>query len=200
MRWVLQTRAWLIFIGYTAVRIVNVVNKTGWFERVLDCKEDEAEVGNCLYKYNTELRGASEDRFRSLLTIILLLCGLICVLSYKWRWMTDLCCYLECLTRITAGFIPNMINQNQTAVQLSMHTVITMVGFYNDSRGHLVSLLVLQCYQAFFITHYVYLKSLDVLDILNGIWVTLIAIFCMVTFLMAIFYISQLHQKLEFTN
>lgn len=201
VRWILQTRAWLVFIGYTAIRLVQLAaQRPGWFKREKNCNEEGAELGSCLYKYNSELLDPNEDFFRKLLSIVLVISGFICFICFKWRNLIDVICYLECLTRIIAAFIPSSINQNQSAIQVTMHTTITMIAFYNDSRGHLISLFVLQCVNVFFMTHVAYLEPFTLVSVLTDIWITVVTMLCMLLITLTIFYIAQLHQKLEFTN
>lgn len=81
-----------------------------------------------------------------------------------------------------------------------MHSLITMICFYNDSRGHLTGLLILELFQVFFIVHVVNLVPLTVGALLVDIVVVLIFIICGLCICLTIFYVMQLHAVLEFTN
>lgn len=201
--WALQTRAQVVFTSYTVQRIFQAFSQQGgWFRNDPDCSllDASADLRNCLYEYNKEVVNVAEGVGRQILYILIAVSAVLCIFSFKWRMLANSFMYLECLIRIDMGLVPNTASQSLSVLQITMISMITTLCFFNDSRGHLAAVTILQVYQLFFVYHVVYLQPMTTMALVQEVFATVIFIAGALACALAFVYVIELHARLEFTN
>lgn len=109
--WGLQTRAWIVFGLSSLVRVIVFFMGELDFEK--RCEEidksqmsaSEAAKVDCVNKYNPQL---DEHKDAMLITVMAIrsLGLLFCVFCYKWRHLSNLIMYFDCIIRICGALIP----------------------------------------------------------------------------------------------
>ena len=86
---------------------------------------------DCVYEYNMHLQ-PYEDAFRWVIFSLIILSLILCILCYKWRRLSNLIIYLECVIRTCSWFIPNQYNETLSSIDLTMLSIIYFFCFYCD--------------------------------------------------------------------
>ena len=161
MIWALQLRAWFCFAVFNIVRCYSFASMTGmWYRKHIDCTDlekaqIEEEALDCFYKFNSDLLPAA-DVFRWVLISLIIFSILFSVFCYKWRFLANLCLYLECTIRICSWFVPNSYNETHGSIDLAMTATINFLTFYCDKPDHLIFMTLYLAIELFFGQHFVY--------------------------------------------
>ena len=78
-----------------------------WFEDKIKCEDDNLCGKDCLTGYNEELIDPISGKFTSVLRALIIVAIAVDILSIKYRQLTHLVPYVECLTRLVVVMVPN---------------------------------------------------------------------------------------------
>ena len=85
-----------------------ILGKGPWFEEGSKCT-DPSQIQNCMGDYN-EILDDTKSVARVAQLSLLSLMTVVCILSYRWRWLAKTLFYLELAIRLTTTLIPNSRN------------------------------------------------------------------------------------------
>ena len=201
--WILHTRAWVVFAGWQAVRVVQIVTGTsGWYKRDADCTSETApeDLEYCIALYNKELCDPVRAYLMILATGLVIVYIFFCIACYWRRDLAMYFMYLECFIRVVASFIPNAHFAPDTSLDYMWAAIVMFLSFYSDRIGQTISVTILLIFQSYFVPHVIYLKALTYGIVLIDLGVILAFIFCTTMVGILISYVLLLQSSLDFAN
>ena len=159
----MQTRAWFSYSGFSIVRIYQFSTKNGsWYNEHTLCSDTTqmTKDSDCVFQYNTDLMDPVAEVFRWIIFSLILLSLILCLITYKWRWIANAFLYLECVIRLCALPIPNSYNEKHSNIDITMLSIIIYLSFYCDKPGHLIFATLHLAIEIFLSVHVAYLEPL----------------------------------------
>ena len=143
----------------------------------------------CVFNYNIELMDPIAEVFRWILFSLIVLSLVLCLLTYKWRWISNKFLYLECIIRFCAIPIPNSYNEKHSNIDITMLSIIIIMIFYCDKPGHLIFSTLHLAIAIFLNCHVAYLEPLTAGYILMNVGLIIGFFICATFGCMMIIYV-----------
>ena len=113
----LRLRAWLFFTASNCLRIAEIcMHSKGWFGKQIIC--DETIKTECIQEYNKAILDPLRPAVGNIMLAIPIISLILCVLSFKWRKITDYFFFIENLMRFLATLHLNQASFEEEHVTL----------------------------------------------------------------------------------
>jgi len=130
----LDRRAQVAFGLYTAVRVTQILYKSGgWFGEVKHCDDQSQEITNCIEKYNTDLMDPIKTPAFWVLQGLVFLSAFLIILSFFRRPVAKYFIALEMIIRFVAVFHINNAGNNYDEISYAYTFGISFILFYVGS-------------------------------------------------------------------
>ena len=140
-----------------------------------------------------------EDYARFTVKALIIIGVLLDIISMKWRHIADCLLYHECLIRCVALLIRNWYSWEQTAIGITMMLVVVYFSQYCDSGWQIICLSSALAFQ-FAFDFLAYNREVTVVAVLICIAVLIMFTVAVTTVSMVFLHISDVHEKLHFSN
>ena len=196
--WSLQTRALFINMFFSFMRISQMVLSDGaWFAEQHHCSEKFEK--DCLGDYNHAIMDPIEPYARYALKMIVIVTALLNIACIKWRGIANCFIYLECLTRIVATLIPNYANYEYTLIGWAMLFAFFFFCFYCDHGMQIICTTLTIAFHIFY-DMAAYNRVISASTIVLSVAIVFGFLITQTICGMVIVHVSQVHEKLHYTN